>query len=164
MAQSGKLIRVSSTDGVHFTEAIAQNAGEQENLILPGYDVPIQVNAATAPPTFRDLGTLRGLIIQSLVQRQWEIYLFGSRDAQSADPNEETFINSFRFSAASGRQIGAAGLFRYSLSGLSEAIVDDDNTASLHVVLVPRDGAKTAYGAGELFRLTLTIEPTIGYN
>jgi hypothetical protein len=147
MTQTGRLVRVSSTDGVDFTAAAAQDVALQANL-------PIQ-----SLTRGRDPGTLRTIVVLSSVQRAWEVSVYGKRNAQSVDPNEDSFLGRFTFAAASGKQDGGAGLFRYYVDGLTVRLLDDDDLHELHLVLVSRDSAKGLYSTGEHVRVQVEIEP-----
>ena len=147
MTQIGRLIPVSSTDGVHFTGAAAQDVALLENL-------PVQSLTRGLEP-----GVLRSIRIMSSANRQWEVAFYDSKDTRSADPNEDGFLGRFAFTVADGVQVNGTGLFRYYVNGLYIFLEDSDNLNQIHVELISRDSPKSAYGAGELFRVAVAIEP-----
>ena len=127
MTQAGRLVTVTSTDGVDFTAAAAQDAALQVNL---------RVQSLTRG---RDPGVLRSIRIISSIQHLWEVAFYASRDTRSADPNEDTFLGRFTFQAVSGVQEGGAGLFRYYVDGLYLRLQDNNDLNELHMELTARD-------------------------
>lgn len=151
MAQIGVLVDYVSVDGTDYTTAIAQNAGDIEHL-----DVPSQRSSA--------VGVARNIRIWSSIQREWEIAFYRTLVGRNADPNLDGFLGSFLFAAASGRQIGGAGLYRYYIDGLSILCLDDTPRSAttegggLHVEISPRDGTKAVYPTDN-FRIGIGVEP-----
>ncbi len=155
--QAGAVYSLSSTDGVHFTEATAQNAFEAEDLTLPASLGGGGVTACR----------LRSLILLSSDNFAWEVQLFSAHDGPSVDPNKDAFVGRWSFATTDAILIGA--LYYYYIDGLDVAYRDSDlnqhlgaavNVPQLHVRLVNRTvTAKTASSAGGHFRLTANLEP-----
>ncbi len=155
--QAGAVYSLSSVDGVHFTEATAQNAFEAEDLTLPA---SLGGGGATAC-------RLRSFILRSSDNLAWEVQVFGAHDGPSVDVNLDTFLGRWTFVIGDAILIGA--LYYYYIDGLDVAYRDSDlnqhlgaavNVPQLHVRLVNRSaGAKTASSAGGHFRLTVGMEP-----
>lgn len=152
MAQEGQLIVVTSVDSLNFTENIAENAAELEHFEIAGIAKGLRQ------------GRVKSLIVWSSENNAWDIAFYRRRDPRSADPNEDAFLGVHVFTAASGLQVGAAGLYRYFVSGLDIRLRDDEDTGQIHVELINRSaGAKVAYGLGGHFRVEIVIEPTMGW-
>lgn len=161
--QTGQLFAVTTTDGVHFTAACAQNAAIQENLVLP----------PAVGSSKRGASVVRGAILWSGQNLDWEFVLAGSKDALSNDPNSDRFLGRWRWAVADGVQVTGTTLYRYYIDGLGIYYEDEDPPVTdssanagwkLHLLVVPRSAAKVQYGlATGNFRLRLHLEPTAGY-
>lgn len=161
MSQSGKIYRCGSLDGTNFTGALAQNAGVMADLTLP----------SSIGGGDRATCRLKSLVIVSTDNLAWEIQIFGSHDGPSADPNQDTFLGLWQFTAAMAAA-GANNNFYYYGDGLDLPYEDIDldqhlgaakNIPQLHVRLVNRSaGAKGTYGSGSHFRVVFNLEPTLG--
>lgn len=149
MAQTGVVIDITSVDGTDFAAAVAQNAGLLANLSVRGQ---------RGTSTMSNIGIVRTLRIMSDVQHAWEVNFFSSDQTTDADPNVDSFLGRYPFSLPDGVQIGGAGLYRYYIDTLQIPALDRDNSGELHVVIVPRDGAKGVW-PGETIRLAIGIEP-----
>ena len=142
-------------DGDDYTEALADGFGEIEHL-----DVPSQKSGA--------VGVARTIRIWSSVQTSWLISFYRTLMGVNADPNLDGFLGSFLFAAASGRQRGGAGLFRYYVDGLSILCLDDTPRSTttegggLHVDISPQGAAKAAFPT-ENFRIGIAVEPMGGW-
>lgn len=158
MAQTGLLVQVASTDGTHFTNLLAQNASEPEDLDLP------EGLAAGRTCRFR----IRQIILWATQNLSYEIAFYGRSVVnglgKSPDPNLDEFLGRYQFSTADGLQDDGAGLFRYVIYSLDLPYEDIDRVGQLHVVLVNRDAnPKNTYGAGAHFRIEVWCEPGLGW-
>lgn len=161
--QAGQLFPLFTTDGVHFTQALAQNAVEQEDL-----DLACAVGAG-------GIGRcrIRSAVFWSSQNLDWEFQVYGSVVTMSGDVNLDTYRGRWQFIAADGVQNGGAGLYRYYIDGLDICYEDEDyegsgvpplppGLAKIHLLLVNRNAvAKTAYPASHV-KLRLMLEPTHG--
>ena len=144
MSQLGNLITVQSDKDLHFTGAIAQNAEERENIVLP---------QALGSANFRRARSrLKALRIISVENLAWEINLYGKDSFGSElDIDLMGFIARWAFQAADGLQIAGAGPYLYYIDGLDIPYEDADATGELHVSLVNRSAAgKSAAAAGNI--------------
>lgn len=161
--QAGVLYPLVTTDGVHFTGALAQNASLQEDL-----DLPAAVGAGGSGRC-----RIRSAIFWSSQNLDWEFQVYSKYNATSADPNQDSFCGRWAWIAGDGSQIGGAGLWRYYIDGLDILYQDEDfegsglppnppGMAKIHLLLVNRNAtAKFAYGFGNV-RLRLNLEPVFG--
>lgn len=133
---------VQSDKDSHFTGAIAQNAGESENLVLPGCLEGIRGNARSI---------LRAIAIESDENLDWEIWLFRKDAFQVSDLDTDSWVGRWSFVAADAVRLAGAGQYLYYIDGLAVPYFDADNTGELHVTLINRSAAgKTAGAAGEI--------------
>ncbi len=155
MSQIGVLNDYVSVDGTDFTEALADGFGEIEHLTIPSQ----KSNAA---------GVARSIRIWSSVQTSWLVSFYRTLVGRNADANVDGFLGSFLFAAASGRQTGGAGLFRYYVDGLSILCLDDTPRSAttegggLHVEIQPVGAAKAVFPT-ENFRIAIAVEPMGGW-
>lgn len=144
MSQAGNLITVQSDKDLHFTGAIAQDAEERENIVLP---------QALGSANFRRARSrLKALRILSDQNLAWEIDLYGKDTfGDPADLDSNSWIGRWGFQAADGLRIAGAGPYLYYIDGLDVPYEDQDATGELHVSLVNRSAtAKSAGAAGEI--------------
>lgn len=154
MAQPGKIFPVTTTDGVHFTGALAQNAMAFEAVLLP------QAVGVGGRAECRILNAT----VWSTQNLDWEINVFDHKDPTSPDPNVDAFLGRWAFIAADGLQIGAAGLFRYYIDGLDILYADSLNAGKIYLGLVNRSAtAKQTYALGAHFRLRMGCSPSLGW-
>lgn len=142
MALAGQIHLIRSDKDVHFTGAIAQNAGEAESILFTG-DI--------APQRYR----IRSLNIISEENLAWEVVFFARSTfngaPQIADIDLYTFLGYFSFGAGDAIRIAATGPYLYYIDGLDIAYEDQDESQTLHLMLVNRSAAaKTAGAAGEV--------------
>ena len=161
--QAGQLFPLSTTDGVQFTEALIQNAVEQEDLALPGAVGGGGVGRCR----------IRSAVFWSSQNLDWEFQVYGSVQTVSGDPNLDTYRGRWSWVAADAVRNGGAGLYKYYIDGLDICYEDEDyegsglpplpaGVAKIHLLLVNRSAAaKLVYPAGNA-RLRLMIEPTHG--
>ncbi len=156
MAQTGLLFSVASTDGLHFTDALAQNASEAEELTL--------AEAIAAGRVCR--ARITQIALWASQNLSYEIQVFGRRgpNAQSPDPNLDQFLGRWEFNSADGVRNDGAGLYRYFISGLDIPYEDADRYGELHLRILNRSQvAKSSYGAGSHLRVMVWLEPTTGW-
>ena len=153
MAQSGYLVKVRSDKDTHFTGAIAQNAQESEDILLPG----TLASYARA--------RLRSINIISDQNLSWEVWLF-AKDTFIADVADLDLLfprGRWRFDSGDGAQIAATGPYYYYIDGLDLPYQDEDMTQELHVMLVNRSATgKNAGATGEIV-IEFQFELTTGW-
>ena len=133
---------VRTDKDVEFTGAIAQNASEEENVVLPVTLKGINGNARIR---------LKGMHIISDENLDWEVWLFGNDLFQESNIDNDRFLGRWSFVAADGLRIAGTGAYYYAIDGLDVEYVDLDNSGEIHVALVNRSAAgKTAGAAGEI--------------
>ena len=142
---------VRTDKDTHFTGAIAQNASEEENVVLPGALAGIRGNAR---------GYIRSITVVSDQQLAWELGFFSADSFEDADADVDTHIAAWPFQAADGIQIAATGLYRYYVDGLAIPYLDDDGTFELHVALINRSATGKNAGATGEVAVEFEIEPT----
>lgn len=137
-------IEITASDkDTHFTDAINQNAVEEENISFNSDWATAQIQKAE----------VSGVTILSDQQLDWELQFY-SKDTQS-DTNADTdsLITSIVFNSTNARQNADTGLWRYdgNPAFLPFYYHDQDNTGEWHLSLVNRSiTAKTAGAAGEV--------------
>lgn len=150
MAQRGQVYRVSSTDGVNFITALAQNAAEHASL--------------PAPDGRRGRGRIVGAIVISSDNLAWEFWVHRTAGTHNPNVNLDVFCGRWSWVAGDAVRIAGAGNYYYYIDGLDIAVEDTGGSGQLHLELVNRSAAaKTAYAAGGHFRLELLVEPTLGW-
>lgn len=98
----------------------------------------------------RNFGMVESVTLLAQQNLDWEIVFWTRNTFSNADMDLDRFLDSVVFNAADGMTIanGVPATFRYAVSGLGIAYQDQDVTNTLHVGLIPRNGAKLAAGAG----------------
>lgn len=145
------LVRSNAT--TQFTDAIAQNISENENIQLPtamqAVGAPLRVTA---------------LSIISVQNLAWELWLFGSSVFQSTDFAVDQFLGVWSFIETDARRVnsGTYPAYYYYIDGLNIPYVDRSASStvvpSLHAALINRSAAgKLADGAGAIV-VQATIE------
>ena len=131
---------VRSDKDTDFTTEIVQNAGDPENLVLPGALSGVGGNARIR---------IKNLAILSIENLAWEVWLFANDLFQESNLDADRFLGFWTFAAADAKRIAATGTYYYYVEDLDIPYVDLDNTSELHVMLVNRSAAaKTAGAAG----------------
>ena len=149
MAQRGQVYRVASTDGVHFTTALAQNTAELESLPIPGGR--------------RGRYRIAAAIVISSDNLAWEFWVHRAAAVHNPDLNLDVFCGRWTWTALDAVRIAGAGSYYYYIDGLDIAVEDPSESGQVHLELVNRSvAAKTVYPAGR-FRLELLVEPTLGW-
>ena len=120
---------------VDYTGAQAQNVSADANI------AGLPANA----------GVIRQITILSDQGLAWECQFYSSDTFRDADLDVDTFIEAIKFAEGDGLQDNGAGLFRYSISGLSIPYLDADGTLEAHLSIVNRSAvAKNAGATGEI--------------
>jgi ABC-type glycerol-3-phosphate transport system substrate-binding protein len=148
--------KVATDKDSHFTGAIAQNASEEENIVLP---------AALAGVNGDARGTIRAIAVLSDQALDWQL-VFCSKDVfTDADLDVDSCIVTYAFTAsADALQIGGSGPYHYFKDGLALPYVDEDYSGELHVALVNRSvTGKNAGATGEVV-VKIFIEPSDNTN
>lgn len=140
------LFKIRTDKDAEFTGAIAQNAGEDENLTFPGY-----ASAAIGNLEAQARFWVRELRIWSDQNLSWEVQFYSKDIFDDTDADLDTFLGAHQFAVADGLQIGGSGLYRYVATGLSLFVKDGDGTGEVHVKLVNRSAtSKNAGATGEV--------------
>ena len=136
------LIYIRSDKDLAFTDALIEDAREDESLAFPN-----------------EIGRSNEVLIETISiiskeNREWDVYLFTKSGFSNADLDLDNFLTVVKFTEVSGNQIATAGSFYYSQALLAIAYKDLDATSKLHISLVNRGiGTKTAGAAGEIILL-----------
>jgi hypothetical protein len=143
---------VRSDKDTHFTGAIAQNAGEDESITLPGCLAGINGNAR---------GNVKSITVISDQNLAWELNLWRSATHGTADIDTDKWLARWAFVAADGVQLAGAGSYLYYIDSLDIPYVDSDNSGKLHVTLTNRSAtAKNAGATGEVI-VDVRIQPPV---
>lgn len=139
MALNVPLQLIRSDKDTAFTGGLAQNAGENANL------VGLQNNQ----------GTIESVIFLADQRLAWEIQFYSRDTFDNADLDLDTYLGSIRFAEGDGLQVAGAGSFKYDVHGLAIPYMDLDSSTELHVKLVNRSAtAKNAGATGEVVLIT----------
>ena len=131
--------RIRTDKDVEFTGAIAQNAAENENIVVGWADANLNL-------------TLTGITVVSDQNLAWELDFWNS-DAFGSSSNMDLdgWIGFWGWLATDGAQIAGTGNYRYYIDGLEIPLYDADGTGELHVSLVNRSAtSKNAGASGEI--------------
>lgn len=158
-------LTVRSDKDDHFTEAIVQNAEERENILM----------ASALNGRSRIVG-IRLISIQNLA---WELMLwskdsFSGPAAPGTDPDLNTFLGKWLFTAGDGSQVAAAGAYHYYIDGLDIAYGDLSHSwatteakktgvptgPALHVSLLNRSAVAKIAGLAGAIVAEFLVEPT----
>lgn len=161
--QAGNLEYVATDPSTQFIGSVAQDAAAYLDLLLP--------ESVAAGRTCRS--RLRGIVIQSVENLGWEVWLFRRQRTGAEGIADVHFAGFWSFAAADAVQIGGAGLYYYYIDGLDVPyeVTDvlpngqpDENgqRRNLHMALIPRGAGKSAGAAGSV-RVQFNLEPTLGW-
>lgn len=142
---------VRSDPAVHFTGSLAQNAGASENL-----PVLNPFGYASGPMRAR----IKGVIIESAENLDWEVWLFGRSTFRTNNAATESFRGRWSFAAADAARVGGVGLYTYYIDGNDIPYDDEDLTAKIHLMLVNRSAAGKSAGAAGAIMVGLAVELT----
>lgn len=141
-------IEIISTDkDTHFTESIAINAHEKENL--------------TGLATSKYM--IRGVNIQSDQALKYRLILWGSNTFDSTDLDVDTYIDDVELdmTASPAFRINSTGQYYLNVGDLQIIYEDYDGTRELHVSLQNQSGtAKNAGASGEV-QLDIKMSPRL---
>lgn len=138
--------------------------GGEAGLTFVGAIVQNAIDARTFPgilPANRD--RISEIVILSEERIEYDVYFFTSAVFNTANPTTDSFLDNVNLNlVTAGRQIGGAGLWRMG-ARLDEPIayVDQSNTFSLHMGIIPRTAPKSAGLAGRVV-LKVIGTPTFG--
>jgi hypothetical protein len=145
MSDRGKHIFIRSLKGTHFTGAIAQNAGEAEDIAIPG------AGSSAGDYSLRGYLYIREIHLWADQNLSWEVQFWADDDYDETDVDLDAFLGSYTFAVADGLQNAGTGLYRYSQTKLELSYVDRDVTGEIHIKLVNRSATgKNAGGTGEV--------------
>lgn len=134
--------------GILFNGGIAQNAIDARTFV-------------GILPANRD--RITEIVIHAMERIEYDIYFFTSAAFNTADPKTDKFLDNLNLNlVTAGRQIAGAGLWRMGARLVEPiAYVDESNTYSLHIGIIPRTAPKSAGLAGEVV-LKIIGTPTFG--
>ena len=141
---------VRTDKDTHFTGAIAQNAKEDENVVLPGAMSGVNGNARNM---------VRSLMLQSDENLAWEV-AFWSKDSfeDTSDMDADAFRSRWSFVVADGVQYGGTGQYYYYIDGLNIPYQDEDNSGELHISLVNRSSSGKSSGSSGEVIIAITMQ------
>lgn len=159
--QAGNALRFRTTSTVHFLGAAATNVGLRENIDpVTLADTKGGGGGLSAGGHLRS--RVREIRIVSVQNLAWELELWGSSAAASANPDTEFFMAKYAFLAIDGTQATGDTLFHYYIPDWDVCYEDRDKLGLVHLRLVNRDvTGKLANAAGGV-AIELTMEPTQG--
>lgn len=135
--------RIQTDGDAVFTDGLAANAAENENL------VGLSANE----------GVIESIAIISTENRAWELDLYATDGFRNADLDLTRYLGSVRFAEGDGIQVAGAGPFYYDASNLGLPAIDSDGTRELHVALVNRSLLAKTAGAGGKLSVVITFRP-----
>lgn len=130
--------KIRTDKDTHFAGAIAQNASEEENIVLPVGIQGINGNGEII---------IRSIMLQADQNLSWELMFWATDGFANADLDLDTFISRWTFAVADGVQIGATAQYYYYIEGLDIPVRDEDSTGELHISLVNRSATGKNSGA-----------------
>lgn len=144
---------LSSDKDTHFTESIAENAVEKENL------EGLASNKIT----------ITKIAIQAMENLDFEVMFFGKNTFENTDLDVDSFQAFERLDIPTyGIRIGAANQYYLDISGLAIDYEDEDAAKewlgyvpTLHVALRCRSAAGKSAGAAGQVKLTFTYIPRV---
>lgn len=158
MSQLGQIISLTTNPETDFTDGIADEAQDLENLAL---DLSV-----CGTPTARC--RITGITLVSVQNLDWRLWLWRKAAGAGAGIGVDSAIGFWAFTAASAARIGAMGLYYYYIFGLDIPYTDEDDpndrpspSGRFHLGLQPTSGAKLAGDAG-MVKITLFVDPTHG--
>lgn len=162
MSQLGQIISLTTDPAAHYTDGIAQNAQDLEDLAL---DLSI-----CGTPTARC--RIVGLSVVSVQNLDWELWLWRKAAGAGAGIGADSFIGYWSFLGANAKQIGGAGRYYYFIPGLDIPYTDEDTrderpdplapVGRIHLGLVNRSAVAKLAGDAGMIKITLLVDPTHG--
>ena len=170
VATADRLLRVRTDKDVHFTAAIAQNAGL--HVTLTAQYIGAQLRCVLGADGFlpallpRMRARVRAIRILSKENLAWEVWFFANRLFATTNADTETFLGRWSFLATDGIRATVAAVldthYHYYASGLDIPLEDTDQMGQLYLRLVNRSASgKSADSDGELV-VELLLEPAQG--
>ena len=153
MSGAGTDIRqIVTLKGTHFTGGLAQNAIESESIDFPTDWDQLSI----------DRCLIEGISLQADQALEWDIYVWGTDDYNSADLDAAELVDQINYPSTSGKRIAGAGQYFYASPTLEIPYRDENNTSKLHISLVNRSvTAKNAGATGEVV-VRFTLRPVWG--
>jgi hypothetical protein len=153
MAQPGKRVLARTLTTREFTGTIAQNAAAFASLDVKALSLGENVDAL-----------LRAVTIVSMEDLDWELWFFTKTGTagNSAAPDTNTLIGRVVL-PTTALQIAATGLYTFVADALQVQLYDEDRTSKIHMALVNRAAASKTAGAAGAVRVSLSVEPTLGW-
>lgn len=136
---------VRSDKDTHFTGALATNAMELETI------GSATVTDSNRVPTLRSI--IQRVTVISDQNLDWDVMLFRNTFALPlpVDADLHPLVEWIEFEVGDGVQVGAAGLFMYTWTGMDVPYWNTDAPGQIHVGLINRNAvAKNAGAAGEV--------------
>ncbi len=134
---------ISTDKDTHFTDSLAQNVVEEEDIGFPA-------DWATAGMQTVEI---RNITVQSDQQLEWDIQFYATDGHSNTDLDLDKFVTNVNFATADGVQNAATAQFRYDKNPTFTPFfyTDEDNSSEFHITLVNRNGtAKNAGATGEI--------------
>lgn len=135
--------RLQTDKDTQFTDGLAQNAAENENVI------GLSANE----------GAVEDVVIIATERLAYELQFYGTDGFRNADMDLTRYLGSVRFAEGDGLQVAGAGPFYYDLHNLGLPAIDLDGTRELHVTLVNRSLLAKTAGAGGALSVGITFRP-----
>ena len=152
----GYQYQVKSDKDTHFAGGLAQNAGEDESLTMPGALAGINGDCKNQ---------LKSLTIISDQNLDWEIMVWSSATHGVADLDTNQFIGRWTFAATDAVQVAGTGSYYYYIDGLDVSYADADYSGKLHLTLINRSAtAKNAGATGEVVVKARLAPPVFGWS
>ena len=151
--QSGVVLEIATDSTLHFTGALAQNAGE-------GEDIALKMEIAAGKHC---RCRVKAIVVQSLENLAWETWLWG-KDTKGVTGNVDTSSLRARwtFVATDGKRITGDDNYYYYVDGNDQPYFDVDMTGELHITLVNRSAAAKTAGAVGAVSVRLFVELSQG--
>jgi hypothetical protein len=151
VAQTGKVVLVTTDAATQLRAALAQNAALNLSLDISKYAFGSRVDAI-----------IRSLQIVSAENLAWELWFYRKNTYDAGVADAVRWCGYWQFGTTAVR-IGAAGYYYYYIDGLGIPYIDEDNSSKLHFSLINRSAAaKSANDAG-LIKVGAVLEPALGW-
>ena len=138
---------VKSDKDTHFTDALAQNAVEHENIAMGNALVGCEECI------------IEGVVLLSDQNLEWDVFFWTRSTNLDTDADIDTFLDYIKFKQTEGRQIAGTGLWYYSWTNLGIPYKDEDQSEEFHVSLCNRSAtSKNAGATGEVV-VKLMVRP-----
>lgn len=135
--------RLQTDKDTQFTDGLAQNAAENENL------VGLSANE----------GAIEDVVIIATERLAYELQFYATDGFRNADMDVTRYLGSVRFAEGDGLQVAGAGPYYYDAHNLGIPVVDVDGTREIHCTIVNRSAAAKTAGAGGAMSVGVTFRP-----